>query len=289
MPLDPKDLSRIPVKHNLMTPHQMERSLRSLGLMVEGYKWREIENLGGYNWSMFSKLMAKFPDLAKAWSEARKTSAQVFEDKALQLADELVQANEFTGTQVRAHEVAMGQYRWSAARRDPGGFADASMKSVSAIIPVQINTTLNLGQEGGGAQEVAKTVWEVHAEWKGPLADEGERTEAPVIEGEILPEEPKNPLAPAPGLREPLPENLEALRVKLGMPEALESAVKRRVSKGPLRKGHKDAAGTGITAGRYAKMKKSPAVKAALGIKDDGDGIVEYARGQFARPRKGAK
>jgi hypothetical protein len=273
------DLANIPVKHNLMTPHQMERSLRTLGLMIEGYKWKEIEARGGYSWAVFANMMGKYPDLAKAWGEARKTSAQVFEDKALGLAEELVQANEFTGTQVRAHEVAMNQYRWSASRRDPGGFAEAGAKSVSAMIPVQIITSLNLGQAGGEGQAIAKSVWEVHADWNGPNAAEPAPPDsAEVVEGEILPEEPEAPV------RAPLPENLEALRKELKMPAELESVVKRRPSPGRPRKGHKPANQTSATAAKYDKMKKSPAVRRALGIAEE-----DTTHGRIAEPTRRTK
>lgn len=264
------DLSNIAPKHNLMTPHQMERALRTLGLLIEGYKWKEIEARGGYSWPTFSALMGKYPDLAKAWGEARKTSAQVFEDKALQLAEELVQANDFTGTQVRAHEVAMNQYRWSASRRDPGGFAETGANKISAMIPVQIITSLNLGQAGAEGQTVEKSVWEVHADWTGPSAPQPAPLEgSEVVEGEVVPPEDEAPV------RAPLPANLEALRQELGLPEEVESPVKRRVSPGRPRKGHKDKRATSVTAGTYAKMKKSPAVKRALGLPDED---IKYGR-----------
>jgi hypothetical protein len=272
------DLANTPVKHNLMTPHQMEKSLRTLGLMIEGFKWKEIEARGGYGWSSFSALMGRYPDLAKAWGEARKTSAQVFEDKALELAEELVQANNFTGTQVRAHEVAMNQYRWSASRRDPGGFAEAGAKNMSTMIPVQIITSLNLGQAGGEGQAVAKSVWEVHADWQGPSAPQPASTDVEnTIEGEILPEEPRR-------TTDGLPANLEALRQELGMPEEVESAVKRRTSPGRPRKGHKPANQTGATAAKYDKMKKSPAVRRALGIAEG-----DTTHGRIAEPTRRTK
>lgn len=85
------------------------------------------------------------PKLREAWEEARRISALLLEDRALEEAQTLVgpAAEDYTGTRVRAAEVAMNQWRWSAARRDRQTFGDRADGSL--VVPIQINTTLDLG------------------------------------------------------------------------------------------------------------------------------------------------
>lgn len=52
------------------------------------------------------------------------------------------------GTQVRAFEVAMNQLRWSATRRDPARYGERANTVVR--VPIQINTTLDLGDDTAG-------------------------------------------------------------------------------------------------------------------------------------------
>lgn len=252
---------------DLMTPHQTAKALRSLELVIEGKVWKDIAALGGYGYREFSGLLAKYPDLARSYQEARALSGSTFEDKALGLAEKLAGPNEYTGTGVRAIEVAMNQFRWSATKRDPRTYAEASA-STGTMVPIQINTTLNLGQ--GGEQAVAeKTVWEVQAEVlaRGPQPqpiEQGQPLEAlEEAEVEVYPPEEIASVDP-----------LEVVRQKVHLPEEVPSAIKRRPSPGRPKKGHKTPAGTGITRGKYATMKKSASVKAALGIKDDDNGTA---------------
>lgn len=95
----------------------------------------------------FYKWLIAHPDLAKAYYLARELSAQSFEDEALDMARE-IKRSPGDGTKVRAFSVALDQLRWSASKRDPGRFGQQS--NVQIRVPVQINTTLDLGSEGGG-------------------------------------------------------------------------------------------------------------------------------------------
>lgn len=93
----------------------------------------------------FRRWLVNYPELSKAYYEARKLSAESLEEEALD-AGRLVRASPGTAQQVRATEVLMNQLRWSASRRDPGRFGDRA--PVSVVVPVQINTSLDLGQSG---------------------------------------------------------------------------------------------------------------------------------------------
>lgn len=97
----------------------------------------------------FYRWLALYPDLRKAYEAARELSAQSFEEELLDMARTLKGDNEFNGTKVRMYEVAMAQLRWSAARRDPKRYGQK--QDVGLIVPIQINTTLDLGSGLGGA------------------------------------------------------------------------------------------------------------------------------------------
>lgn len=89
-------------------------------------------------------------ELSTALAAARQLKADALFDEALDLARELVR-NHGTAQKVRAYDVAMSQLRWSAGKLDPQRFSERS--SVSFVVPIQILTTLDLGQEGGKRQE----------------------------------------------------------------------------------------------------------------------------------------
>lgn len=90
-----------------------------------------------------------YPKFFSAYERAREVAAQSFEDEALDMARKLAGPNDFTGTKVQAFNIAMQQLRWSAARRDPKRYGQTVNNT--AGIAIQINTTLNLGQDGKAA------------------------------------------------------------------------------------------------------------------------------------------
>lgn len=88
------------------------------------------------------------PELSKAYAAARELSAHSFEEEALGMARAIKLLPE-SGTKVRAYEVAMGQMRWSAARRNPREFGDRG--NLSIVVPVQITTPMDLGEGPGSS------------------------------------------------------------------------------------------------------------------------------------------
>ena len=100
----------------------------------------------------FRRWCVQHPELGRAFSAAVAISATALEEEALGLARQ-IKENQKDGTQVRAYEVALAQLRWSAARRDPAKYGDKA--PVSVRVPIQINTTLDLGRSeaAGGTLE----------------------------------------------------------------------------------------------------------------------------------------
>lgn len=124
-------------------------ALRICEEIASGLTVTELVRLDGmpsrptlYRW------LTLYPKFFEAFERARELSAQSFEDEAIDMARSLSGPNDFTGTKVRAYDVAMGQLRWSAARRDPQRYGQKQLGPQA--MSVQIVTTLNLGQNGGG-------------------------------------------------------------------------------------------------------------------------------------------
>lgn len=141
------------------SPHVMETALsrvsydpalalRICEVIASGRTVTELVKMDGmpsrptlYRW------LTLYPRFFEAFERARELSAQSFEDEAIDMARSLTGPNDFTGTKVRAYDVAMGQLRWSAARRDPQRYGQKQLGPQA--MQVQIVTTLNLGQDGG--------------------------------------------------------------------------------------------------------------------------------------------
>jgi len=90
------------------------------------------------------------PELDKAHREARALAAEALEEEALGHGRALV-AGAPTSEHIRATAVLLDQLRWSASRRDPAQFGDAARVQVK--VPVQIITSLDLGQPGAQERE----------------------------------------------------------------------------------------------------------------------------------------
>lgn len=250
-------------RHDYMTPAARKKALRSLQLYLEGRRWDEIKRLGGYSWIEFSYRMMTFPDLSKAYTEARRASAHSFEDKALGLAEDLVAANEFTGTQVQAHKAAMEQFRWSATRRNPAEYAEAGANKVSLVVPIQINSSLNLAEGDDSGPTAQTSVWEAHAEIieraQEPPEDAQEELE---VQSEVE-EAESSPASPPEALEDPL----EVLGANLGLGVDVPAAIKQRKSPGGPRKKHKTAQATSVSRTNMLKRAaKNPTVVRALGL-----------------------
>lgn len=135
-----------------ITAYQPDIALEVCEKVAEGATLRETLDLPGaparstwYRWCML------YPDLKIAYDIARAISAEGMEEDMLEAAKTLLTGGRagLTALQLDAIKAGMAQLRWSAARRDPAKFAERPQ--VQTVIPVQINTTLNLGQAGAPA------------------------------------------------------------------------------------------------------------------------------------------
>lgn len=89
-----------------------------------------------------------YPELKKLYDAARELSASAFEDEMLDMARTLKGPNEFTQVKTTQYQIALQQLRWSAARRDPSRYGEK--QSINLMVPIQINTTLDMGPGAGG-------------------------------------------------------------------------------------------------------------------------------------------
>lgn len=97
--------------------------------------------------STFNRWVVQYPELSRAYAAARELSAHAFEEEALDIARKLSrEGTDFTSTKVRAYDTAIGQLRWSASRRNPKTYSERG--SVQITVPIQINTSLDLGDGG---------------------------------------------------------------------------------------------------------------------------------------------
>lgn len=98
----------------------------------------------------FRRWAANNPDLAQALIAAIIISASSLEEEALNTARAIALLPK-DGVHVQAAKVKLEQLRWSAERRDPTKFGVRSQINVK--VPIQINTTMDLGQEKGNVAE----------------------------------------------------------------------------------------------------------------------------------------
>lgn len=96
----------------------------------------------------FHRWVVLYPELSQAYLAARELSAHALEEEALDLAHFLANKTSAPEPQgkLRAYEIALGQLRWSAARRNPRAYGDTGQTKI--VVPIQINSGLDLGQGG---------------------------------------------------------------------------------------------------------------------------------------------
>lgn len=92
--------------------------------------------------------LVKEPQLALAYAKAREISAYALEEEALSLLRQL-KGQPLTPAQAKGMDMLVQQLRWSAEKRNPGVFSKQA--AVAVQIPIQINTSLDLGEQGPGA------------------------------------------------------------------------------------------------------------------------------------------
>lgn len=150
-PLQDKDqqLPKVRVGGRFLTAYDPEKALEILERLADGETLNEIckGKPGMPHPTTFKRWAINQPELAKAYINAIQLSATSLEEEALDTA-RLIALKPKDGTHVRAVEVKLNQLRWSAERRDPAKFGTKSQ--INVRVPVQIITSLDLGDESGG-------------------------------------------------------------------------------------------------------------------------------------------
>lgn len=241
-----RGMSAVTIGSRSITAYDPGLALEVCEKIAEGNNLKDTLELPGlpcrstwYRWCML------YPDLKIAYDIARAISAEGMEEDMLEVAKTLLEGGKtgLTALQLDAIKAGMAQLRWSAARRDPAKFAERPQ--VQTVIPVQINTTLNLGQEGAPA--VQGSIYRM-------LAAKPEGNIEDVEYEQVLEEGTRETGGEASGQgSDELPTGLPVGAV-LSRP-----ALAKRPRKPVLRKKHKTPAQTFATMGAYAQRgKKQP-------------------------------
>jgi hypothetical protein len=237
-----------PVDRKLPVKYAPELALDICTLVAEGKTLVEIAKTDGMpSRKTIYKWLSVYPKFFAAYERARELSGQSLEDEALILARMLAVQNDFTGTKVQAINYSMQQLRWSAAHRDPARYG--TKQSTTAVIPVQINTTLNLGQEGQPpAADISQSTYTIEFEVK----TNGNPEEQPATNDQP-PDEPYTiDLEPA------VPDTDDEVRA-FGLPETEEQDLhkpKRGRPVGRKQGPRKSPAQAKASATRYAKKQQ---------------------------------
>lgn len=119
------------------------------------------------------------PEFQKGYEAALLMKADLLVDEATDMAREL-RDERGTSERVQAYRVAMEHLRWTAARLHPKNWGEKAAGQI--VVPIQINTNLNLGQAGGDTlgEENAEGsgVWRIQAEIPVNPDQEGARQKA---------------------------------------------------------------------------------------------------------------
>ena len=126
-----------------------------------GQTLKQIEQMPGMPPAkVFLSWLMKEPALLRAYMVAREMSGFMMEDEALQLARELVEDPQ-NNQHIRAVEVLINQLKWTAGKRNPQVFSDKAQ--VNVTVPIQINTTLDMGDTGTQGTPQFPNIYEMRA------------------------------------------------------------------------------------------------------------------------------
>lgn len=221
-----------------------------LFMIADGKTLREIEKLDGMpTKSTVQRWIMKYPELTQAWKAAREMSAASLEEEALDMARDLHgdKTKEFTGTRIRAWEVAMNQFRWSAAHRDPSQFGQTAQPNI--VVPVQIITSLDIGQ-GGVQARVQQNTYELAAK----INQEYDAGHAQIEGTDYSLEQGKQGKTRGPGDGSAGATDTSETPFAPLAPKGLKLAAEARKPGGRPRKGHKTAEGIQKTLNRRKKI-----------------------------------
>lgn len=108
----------------------------------------------------FLHWVATVPELKMAYHAALEMSAVSFEEEAIDEARAISQSPGST-QKIAARNTLISQLRWSAARRNPTKYSDKGQTNI--VVPVQINTTLDLGKQSSALQVEEPDIYKIKA------------------------------------------------------------------------------------------------------------------------------
>lgn len=111
--------------------------------------------------STFRKWIMENPELNKLWLIAKELRAHALFDEAIDQARilERGEGKEATANQTRALQTAISTLQWAAGRLNPREYGERV--PTNPIVPIQIVTNLNLGQEGPAVKYGGDDVFEI--------------------------------------------------------------------------------------------------------------------------------
>lgn len=136
---------------NLDAPIDKQLMFDIIERVAYGWTLKELENDPKFPpVSVFLAWMVKNPEFNQLWHKAREISSYSLEDEALYLLREARKGGGALQSQnyLRALQMLVEQLRWSADKRNTGVFGSKNQASI--VVPIQINTTLDLGNTTAG-------------------------------------------------------------------------------------------------------------------------------------------
>lgn len=133
-PLVEKDLRRF--LHQYALGHGVAEIALMPGMLSEEHFW----NLVWHN-----------PIAAQMFEQARVQSAKVLEEETLRIVRDAWKDKKISTAQVSTLKALLEHVRIIMGKRDPKTYSDRT--PINMTIPIQINTTLDLGTEGSGTAE----------------------------------------------------------------------------------------------------------------------------------------
>lgn len=109
----------------------------------------------------FIQWVMVYPGVARAYATARELSGFMLEEEALFVSRQIAKGN-YNSVQIKAQEVLLNQLRWSAGKRNPQVFSDKAALKIT--VPIQINTTLDMGSISDESTEQFPNIYEMTAE-----------------------------------------------------------------------------------------------------------------------------
>lgn len=112
--------------------------------------------------SAFLLEVAKHPTLGLGFAKAREMSSYALEEEAIGRLRAAVAEGKVTSTQLRAIDLLVQQLRWSSIKRNPNVYSEKA--AVNITVPIEIKTTLDLGDGATAGTKEFPNIYEAVAE-----------------------------------------------------------------------------------------------------------------------------